>query len=92
MTTRREISVAQIHDYPSAFPYLTLSHMHSDKCVGLDDFGKPSFICNREFNCCTTCQATGASATDMAECVRVRRDKARKAGCDERRYNTSGCF
>jgi hypothetical protein len=82
-----------IHDYPSAFPYLTLMHMHSDACCGIDELsGKPSFICNYEFNACTTCQATGATKEDMAECVRVRREKARKAGQDERRQSTAGCF
>lgn len=83
---------AQIHDYPSAFPYLTLSHIHSDVCVGLDDFGKPSFVCNYEFNACTTCQAMGVNASDMEKCVRVRREKARKEGQDERRNHIAGCF
>lgn len=84
--------MSQIHDYPSAFPFLTLTHMHNTSCVGLDDFGKPSFMCNYEFNACTTCQATGASAADMAKCVQVRRDKARRSGHDERKHNTKGCF
>jgi hypothetical protein len=85
-------TAGRIHDYPGAFPYLTLTHLHSAECCGLDDFGKPSFVCNLEFNACTTCMATGASAADMAECVRIRREKARKAGHDERRYSTLGCF
>lgn len=84
--------MVQVHDYPGSFPYLTLTHMHSDACVGLDDFGKPLFICNYEFNACTTCLATGANARDMAECVRVRRAKFRKTGQDERKHSTAGCF
>jgi hypothetical protein len=84
--------MAQIHDYGGSFPYLTLTHLHKDACCGLDDFGKPSFTCNYEFNACTTCMATGANAEDMAECVRVRREKSRKSGRDERRYDTRGVF
>jgi hypothetical protein len=82
-----------IHDYPSAFPYLTLSHMHTDACCGIDEFtGKPSFVCNYEFNACTTCQCMGASAVDMEKCVRFRREKMRKESNDERRLHVRGCF
>lgn len=82
-----------IHDQPSAFPYLTLSHVHADVCCGIDELtGKPSFICNYEFNACTTCLATGATSIEMEVCVRVRRDRARKNGHEERRFNIRGCF
>lgn len=85
--------MALIHHYQSAFPYLTLSHVHTDACCGIDELtGKPSFICNYEFNACTTCMATGASKEDMAVCVGIRRENARKSGKDERRYNVRGCF
>lgn len=92
MTTLHKRSSAQIHDYPSAFPYLTLTHVHSDECCGLDDFGNPSFVCDYEFNACTTCVSMDASPTAMAECVRVRREKARKQGRDERKRSTIGVF
>ena len=88
----QKVGVAVIHDYPSAFPYLTLAHIHSDDCCGLDDFGKQSFVCNYEFNACTTCMATGASRTEMEKCVNFRREKARREGRDERRRSTRGCF
>ena len=91
-TEPEPIKPRRIHDYPSAFPHLTLEHIHTDGCCGIDELGKPSFICGREFNACTTCMAIGASVDDMAECVRFRREKARKEGNDERRQSTVGCF
>lgn len=84
--------MGQVHDYGGSFPYLTLTHIHSDECCGLDDHGKPSFICNYEFNACTTCMATGANREEMAECVSFRRAKARRNGKDERRLLIGGCF
>ena len=83
---------AMIHDYPSAFPYLTLYHLHSDACCGLDDFGKPSFICGYPLNACTTCQVMGASAADMAVCVAARTKKMQAAGLPVRRSFAGDVF